>query len=114
MCFNSEPPGKPPSAITTEEFTFSLGRILGPCVRDRVKDQILEQSVFFSVQEWHELCAGNRDRDQYMYFLLSHKFIIVVVKRVFQIFIYFIAMHGLSLVVVDAGHSSLWDTGFSL
>ena len=37
-----------------------------------------------------------------------------MVKRVFRIFIYIIAMRGLSLVVVDAGHSSLWDTGFSL
>ena len=49
--FISEPPGKPPSAITTEEITFPLGRVLEPCVRDRVKDQILEQSVFFSLQE---------------------------------------------------------------
>ena len=49
--FNSEPPGKPPSAIPTEEFTFPLGRVLEPHVRDRVKDQILEQSVFFSLQE---------------------------------------------------------------
>ena len=40
--FISEPPGKPPSAITTEEITFPLGRVLEPCVRDRVKDQILE------------------------------------------------------------------------
>ena len=42
---------KLPSAITTEEITFPLGRVLEPCVRDRVKDQILEQSVFFSLQE---------------------------------------------------------------
>ena len=81
--FNSEPPGKPPSAVTTEEGTFPLGRVLEPCGRDRVKDQTLEQSVFFSFQELQELCAGNRDRDQCMYFLLSHKFIIVVVKKSF-------------------------------
>ena len=48
-----------------------------------------------------------------MYFVLSHKFITVVVKRVFKVLIYVIAMFGLSLVVVNAGHSSLWYMGFS-